>query len=125
MYEVDATEKEQYSQELFGPIALIIKTKDTAESIHLAQEMAMQHGAISCGAYTIDPAIKEEIMDQMGLAGTPVSFNLTGGIYVNQNASFSDFHVTGGNPAGNASFTNPEFVIKRFTWVGFREPAAN
>jgi len=28
----------------------------------------------------------------------------------------------GGNAAGNASFTNPEFVIKRFTWVGFREP---
>ena len=67
--------------------------------------------------------IKEQIMDEMSLAGTPVSFNLTGGIYVNQNAGFSDFHVTGGNPAGNASFTNPEFVIKRFTWVGFREPA--
>ncbi|GAA4301242.1 phenylacetic acid degradation protein PaaN [Nibribacter koreensis] len=125
IYEVEAAEKDLYSQELFGPIALIIKTKNTQESIQLAQEMAMQHGAISCGAYTTDPAVKEEIMDQMGLAGTPVSFNLTGGIYVNQNASFSDFHVTGGNPAGNASFTNPEFVIKRFTWVGFREPAAN
>lgn len=82
----------------------------------------MNFGAISCGAYTTDPMVKEKIMDEMGLAGTPVSFNLTGGIYVNQNASFSDFHVTGGNPAGNASFTNPEFVIKRFTWVGFREP---
>ena len=58
----------------------------------------------------------------MSLAGTPVSFNLTGGIYVNQAAGFFDFHVTGGNPAGNASFTNPEFVVKRFTWVGFREP---
>ena len=56
------------------------------------------------------------------LAATPVSFNLTGGIYMNQNAAFSDFHVTGGNPAGNASFTNPEYVTKRFTWVGHREP---
>ena len=54
-------------------------------------------------------------------AATPVSFNLVGNLYVNQNATFSDFHVTGGNPAGNASFTNPEFVVKRFTWVGFRE----
>jgi hypothetical protein len=35
----------------------------------------------------------------MSLAGTPVSFNLTGGIYVNQAAGFFDFHVTGGNPA--------------------------
>ncbi|WP_299823703.1 phenylacetic acid degradation protein PaaN [uncultured Pontibacter sp.] len=122
IYEVDATEKESYSRELFGPIMLMIKTKDTAQSIALAKEMAMNYGAISCGAYTTDPEIKEQIMDEMSLAGTPVSFNLTGGIYVNQNASFSDFHVTGGNPAGNASFTNPEFVIKRFTWVGFREP---
>ncbi len=124
IYEVDATEKESYSRELFGPIMLVIKTRDTNQSIELAKEMAMNYGAISCGAYTTDPAVKEHIMDEMSLAGTPVSFNLTGGIYVNQNASFSDFHVTGGNPAGNASFTNPEFVIKRFTWVGFREPVA-
>ncbi|GAB3841384.1 phenylacetic acid degradation protein PaaN [Hymenobacter jeollabukensis] len=123
LYEVDATQKEQFSQELFGPIMLAIKTKDTHESIRLAAELAREHGAISCAAYTTDAAIKEEIMDQMSLAGTAVSFNLTGGIYVNQNAAFSDFHVTGGNPAGNASFTNPEFVLKRFTWVGFREPA--
>jgi hypothetical protein len=102
---------------------LVIKTKDTQESVKLAAQLAREHGAISCGAYTTDPAMKEQIMDEMSLAGTPVSFNLTGGIYVNQNAGFSDFHVTGGNPAGNASFTNPEFVIKRFTWVGFREPA--
>lgn len=124
IYEVDATEKESFSRELFGPIALVIKTKNTDQSIELAKEMAMNYGAISCGAYTTDEETKEKIMDEMSLAGTPVSFNLTGGIYVNQNAAFSDFHVTGGNPAGNASFTNPEFVIKRFTWVGFREPVA-
>jgi phenylacetic acid degradation protein paaN len=125
IYEVDATEKESFSRELFGPIALVIKTKNTDQSIALAKELAMHSGAISCGAYTTDADTKEKIMDEMGLAGTPVSFNLTGGIYVNQNAAFSDFHVTGGNPAGNASFTNPEYVIKRFTWVGFREPASN
>ncbi|KAA9338910.1 phenylacetic acid degradation protein PaaN [Adhaeribacter soli] len=124
IYEVNATDKEVYSKELFGPIALLIKTRNTDESIELAKEMAMEHGAISCGAYTTDPETKERIMDEMSLAGTPVSFNLTGGIYVNQNAGFSDFHVTGGNPAGNASITNPEFLIKRFTWVGFREPVA-
>lgn len=121
--EVNADEKEKYSKELFGPVALLIKTKDTDHSIKLAKEMAINHGAISCGAYTIDPEVKEKIADEMALAATPVSFNLVGGIYMNQNAGFSDFHVTGGNPAGNASFTNPEYVIKRFTWVGHREPA--
>jgi phenylacetic acid degradation protein paaN len=124
LQEVAATDKERYSRELFGPIVLIIKTKDTNESIKLAKELAIRQGALSCGAYTQDEETKEKIKDEMALAATSVSFNLTGGIYVNQNAGFSDFHATGGNPAGNASFTNPEFVIRRFTWVGFREPKA-
>lgn len=121
--EVDASKKDIFSKELFGPIALLIKTKNTDQSISLAQEMAQSHGAISCGAYTTSAEVKEKIADAMALAATPVSFNLTGGIYMNQNAAFSDFHVTGGNPSGNASFTNPEYVTKRFTWVGHREPA--
>jgi phenylacetic acid degradation protein paaN len=121
--EVDSGKKELFSKELFGPIALLIKTKNTEQSITLAQEMAMNHGAISCGAYTTDAQVREKIADEMALAATPVSFNLTGGIYMNQNAAFSDYHVTGGNPSGNASFTNPEFINKRFTWVGHREPA--
>ncbi len=121
--EINSDKKEIFSKELFGPIALLIKTKNTDESIALAQEMAMNHGAISCGAYTTNSEVREKIADAMALAATPVSFNLTGGIYINQNAAFSDFHVTGGNPAGNASFTNPEYVTKRFTWVGHREPA--
>jgi acyl-CoA reductase-like NAD-dependent aldehyde dehydrogenase len=120
--EVDSSKKEIFSKELFGPIALLIKTKNTDESIALAKEMAQKHGAISCGAYTTDAAVREKIADEMSLAATPVSFNLVGGIYMNQNAAFSDFHVTGGNPSGNASFTNPEYVTKRFTWVGHREP---
>jgi phenylacetic acid degradation protein paaN len=125
LVEVDAAKKEVYAKELFGPVALLIRTRDTRQSVELAKEMAMQHGAISCGAYTTDAATKELISDEMALAATPVSFNLTGGIYLNQNAGFSDFHVTGGNPSGNASFTNPEYVIKRFTWVGHREPATS
>lgn len=120
--EVAASKKEIFSKELFGPIALLIKTKNTDQSIALAKEMAQQQGAISCGAYTTNPTIKEKIADEMASAATPVSFNLTGGIYMNQNAAFSDFHVTGGNPSGNASFTNPEYVTRRFTWVGHREP---
>lgn len=122
--EVDATKKEVFGKELFGPIALLIKTRNTDQSIALAKEMAENHGAISCGAYTTDPAVHEKIADEMALAATPVSFNLTGAIYMNQNAAFSDFHVTGGNPAGNASFTNPDYVTRRFTWVGHREPVA-
>src|SRR5688500_3582683 len=50
--EVDASRKDIFGKELFGPIALLIRTKATDQSIFLAQEMARDHGAISCGAYT-------------------------------------------------------------------------
>lgn len=122
--EVDAKDFGIYENELFGPIVLIIKTKDTEESIHLAKEMAAKHGAITCAAYTTDDAVAAQIEEEMESAFVPVSFNLTGGIFVNQHATFSDFHVTGGNPAGNASFANPEYVNKRFVWVGHRKNIA-
>ena len=124
LIELDASQIDVFASELFGPIAFLIKTKDTTESVALAKQLAEEHGAISCAAYCTDDDTKEHIADQMALAATPVSFNLKTGIYVNQHAGFSDFHVTGGNPAGNASFTNPEYVIKRFVWVGTREPVA-
>ncbi len=118
--ELPTSAKEVFQQEMFGPIAFIIATADTKESLALASAGAKEQGAISCGAYTVDDTTMETIAEVMAEAGTAVSFNLTGGIYVNQNAGFSDFHVTGGNPAGNASLTDPEFVLKRFTRVQSR-----
>ena len=119
--EVGAKDFGIYENELFGPIVLIIKTKNTTQSVELAKEMAGKHGAITCAAYTTNADTMKLIEEEMESVFTPVSFNLTGGIFVNQHATFSDFHVTGGNPAGNASFTNPEYVNKRFVWVGHRK----
>jgi len=120
LLEAGATDITIYSKELFGPIAICIKTKDTAESVSLASQMAREHGAITCAAYSTNPATRHLIQEAMEATFTPVSFNLTGPIWVNQHAAFSDFHVTGGNPAGNATFSNPEFLVKRFVWVGHR-----
>lgn len=118
--EVEAKDTGVYENELFGPILLIIKTKDTAQSIEIAKNMAEKHGAITFSAYTTDEATANTIFEELESVFAPVSLNLTGMIWVNQHATFSDFHVTGGNPAGNASFTNPEYVNKRFVWVGHR-----
>lgn len=113
--ELPASDRQIFARELFGPIVFIIATESTEESVEIASAIAQEHGAISCGAYTISEDKMKLIADKMAYSGTPVSFNLTGGIYVNQHAGFSDFHVTGGNPSGNACFTDPEFVLKRFT----------
>lgn len=124
LLKTDSSQKSLFSSELFGPIALLIATQDTQESVKLASALAAEHGAISCGAYTTSVEIDHLIADTMAASFTPVSFNLTSGLYVNQNAAFSDFHVTGGNPAGNASFTDPNYLNRRFVWVGQRNRLA-
>ena len=83
--------------------------------------MAAQHGAITCAAYSTDESVMKKIADEMNEVFVPVTFNLTGPIWVNQHAAFSDLHVTGGNPAGNASLTDAAFIVKRFVWVGNRK----
>jgi hypothetical protein len=65
----------------------------------------------------------EAAIDAAVDAGVSVAFNLVGALFVNQSAAFSDFHVTGANPAGNASLTDPAFISGRFRVVGVRTPA--
>ena len=102
----------------------MIQTKDTNQAVGLAKEMCEKHGAITCAVYSTDANKAEWIKEEMESVFAPVSLNLTGFIWVNQHAAFSDFHVTGGNPAGNATFTNSSFVDRRFVWVGHREVIA-
>ena len=114
-----------YASEMFGPVIYVVKADSTSDAIALAKEAALQSGAITWLAYTTDDAVMEEVVDAAVDSGVSVAFNLTGGLYVNQSAAFSDFHVTGANPAGNASLTDPAFVANRFRVVGVRvEPAA-
>ena len=56
--------------------------------------------------------------------GVLLSENLTGGVYVNQTAAFSDLHGTGFNPAANAAYTDAAFVANRFRVVEVRRPVA-
>jgi phenylacetic acid degradation protein paaN len=112
--------KDQYLHEYFGPMAVLVKTKSFEESLSIAANSALEKGAITCLAYCTDNDKCNLIEKQMNAAYTPVSFNFSGAAFVNQHAAFSDFHVTGGNPAGNASFTDPNFVNNRFVWVGNR-----
>ncbi|MBI1222712.1 MAG: phenylacetic acid degradation protein PaaN [Bacteroidetes bacterium] len=121
LIELHAKDTATYFGECFGPIGFIIKTKNSDESLALMKQAAEEKGAITCSAYTTNEAMMEKIEEEMNEVFTPVSFNFTGAIFVNQHAAFSDFHVTGGNAAGNASFANADFVNRRFVWVGNRK----
>ena len=100
----------------------IVKTGGTDESIALASEGARRHGGLTCGLYSRDEAVLDRAVDAMTDAGVATSCNLTGHIWVNQSAAFSDFHVSGANPAGNATLCDAAFVAGRFRTVVCRIP---
>ena len=117
---VDAADEDIYMQEQFGPIVLLLPTKNTTQSIELARRSAKSHGAITWGIYSTDEAVLEQMEDASLDAGVALSCNLTGGLFVNQAAAGSDFHATGANPAANASLTDGNFVAGRFSVVQSR-----
>ena len=119
---VIATEASEtvYREEFFGPLVFLVKTEDTLESVAIASSLAVSKGSITCLAFSTDADRQTIIEEQMNEVFVPVSFNLTGAGFVNQHAAFSDFHVTGGNPAGNATFADASFINRRFVWVGNR-----
>ncbi|MCH8990856.1 MAG: phenylacetic acid degradation protein PaaN [Acidobacteria bacterium] len=117
---VDAADRNTYMREMFGPIVYVVATESTDESLQLAARSAREKGAITWLVYTTDEAVTDSAIDAAVEGGVSVAFNLTGGLYVNQSAAFSDFHVTGHNPAGNASLTDPAFVAGRFKVIGVR-----
>ena len=118
---VDAADVNSWKHECFGPIVFVVKTESAAHSLALTSDSASELGAITCSCYSTDNEFMTEVEDAMNGVFTPVSFNFTGAAFVNQHAAFSDFHVTGGNPSGNASFTDSQYVNRRFVWVGNRK----
>jgi len=120
LLKVDASQRDAFSEERFGPISFVIATDSTAHSIQLAREVIGEKGAITLGAYTTDEAVAEQLEQLAMEVAAPLSLNLDGGVFVNQSAAFSDFHATGGNPAANASLCDQAFVARRFVVVQSR-----
>ncbi len=107
-------------QEWFGPIVFIVATDSTEHSIALARDTAAEHGALTLSGYTTDQSVGERMRRAAERAGVSLSLNLTGGVFVNQTAAFSDFHGTGANPAANAALSDSAYVANRFRVVQTR-----
>ncbi|AJX15713.1 phenylacetic acid degradation protein PaaN [Burkholderia ubonensis] len=118
--QLDAADRENFTQEWFGPISFVIATDSTAQSLDLAGAIAAEHGALTLSAYSTDDAVIDAAHDAAVRGGVALSINLTGGVFVNQSAAFSDFHGTGANPAANAALADSAFVANRFRVVQSR-----
>ncbi|TCK41760.1 phenylacetic acid degradation protein paaN [Paraburkholderia sp. BL8N3] len=121
MVKLDArTDSAKFTKEWFGPVSFVIATDSTAQSLDLAGSIAAEHGALTLSVYSTDDAVIEAAHEAAIRGGVALSINLTGGVFVNQSAAFSDFHGTGANPAANAALADAAFVANRFRVVQSR-----
>ncbi|MFG1950525.1 phenylacetic acid degradation protein PaaN [Micromonospora sp. NPDC048830] len=109
-----------YSREWFGPISFVIATDSTAHSLEIMRVTVGEKGALTAGVYSTDEAVLDAAEAAAIDAGVHLSCNLTGGVFVNQSAAFSDFHGSGANPAANAALTDGAYVANRFRVVQSR-----
>ncbi|MFH9658279.1 phenylacetic acid degradation protein PaaN [Streptomyces sp. NPDC017248] len=109
-----------YMSECFGPVSFAVAVDSVPDAVELLRRTIREKGAMTVGAYTTDAATERAVEEVCLEEAAQLSLNLTGGVYVNQTAAFSDFHGSGGNPAANAALTDGAFVASRFRVVEVR-----
>src|SRR5262249_9000181 len=117
---LDPGRVEVYGREWFGPIAYLVRTGSTAESLDLFRRTVGARGALTAAVYSTDRTVLTRAEAAAMDVGVHLSSNLTGGVFVNQSVAFSDLHATGANPAANAALTDTAYVSSRFRVVQSR-----
>ncbi|AJC57306.1 MULTISPECIES: phenylacetic acid degradation protein PaaN [Streptomyces] len=112
-----------YLSECFGPVSFAVAVDSAVDAVALLRRTVREKGAMTVGAYTTSADVERMVEDVCLEECAQLSVNLTGGVYVNQTAAFSDFHGSGGNPAANAALCDGAFVANRFRTVEVRREA--
>jgi phenylacetic acid degradation protein paaN len=121
---VEAGAKDLYGEERFGPIGFVITTSDRDAALAEAAADARTGGGITAFLYSTDEHYIDRAVAAYSAAGAQLTCNLTGPMPLNFAAAYSDYHVTGLNPAGNATLTDLAFVASRFRITQSRAPVA-
>ncbi|WP_457032099.1 phenylacetic acid degradation protein PaaN [Kitasatospora sp. P5_F3] len=106
--------------ECFGPVSFVVAVESAEAAVELLGRTVREQGAMTAAGYTVDEAVEAALVAACLDAGVSLSLNLTGGVYANQTAAFSDLHGTGANPAANAAYCDGAFVASRFRTVEVR-----
>lgn len=112
---------ELYAEERFGPVLYLVR-RPSDEAVTEATWLARTRGSISSYLYSTDEAFIDRAVPAYEAAGANLSINLTGAMWINFAAAYSDYHVTGLNSAGNACLADLAFVASRFRIVQRRRP---
>ncbi|WNF00629.1 phenylacetic acid degradation protein PaaN [Streptomyces luomodiensis] len=117
-------DRDVFTQEWFGPVSFVIGTDSTRHGLDLFRETVREHGALTAAVHSTDERVLTAAEEAALDAGVHLSENLTGQVFVNQSAAFSDFHGSAANPAACATLSDTAFVAGRFTVLQSRRPVA-
>jgi phenylacetic acid degradation protein paaN len=123
MLQVGTTERDLYGAERFGPVSFIVRCADGADALAQATRDVAEFGGLTAFLYSTDEDFIARAEADYARVGAQLTINLTGTMPLNFAAAYSDYHVTGLNPAGNASLTHLAFVSNRFCISQSRRPA--
>ncbi|MFK7956002.1 MAG: phenylacetic acid degradation protein PaaN [Lysobacterales bacterium] len=121
--EIDSTHAAICQEEHFAPVSFLIRETSAESALANAADNAQQFGAIASYLYSADSSFLDKAQDRFAEAGASLWCNMPSTMPINFAAAYSDYHVTGLNPAGNACLTDMAFVANRFRIVQFRQPA--
>lgn len=119
---LSAEHQSVYAEERFGPILFIVAAEGADAAAAEATELAKTRGTISSYMYSMNEDFIDHWVDIYAQAGANLTINLTGKMWINFAAAYSDYHVTGLNPAGNACLADLAFVASRFRIAQYRRP---
>ncbi|MFP4636272.1 MAG: aldehyde dehydrogenase family protein, partial [Nitriliruptoraceae bacterium] len=120
---VDPDARELFGEERFGPVSFVVRCRDRDDALAQAIDDVSRRGSIASHVYSTDPAYRDRASRAYLDAGSSLSLNLTGPMPLNFAAAYSDYHVTGLTPAGNACLTDEAFIAGRFRVAQVRQPA--
>jgi phenylacetic acid degradation protein paaN len=123
LVQTDTAHRALYGEERFGPAGFVIACEDAADALAQATGDVREFGGLTAFLYSTDEHFIDRAVDAYAQAGAQLTINLTGPMPLNFAAAYSDVHVTGLNPAGNASLTDLAFVAGRFRITQSRRPA--
>jgi phenylacetic acid degradation protein paaN len=124
MLQVGTDARDLYGEERFGPISFVIRCTDGADALAQATRDVAEFGGLTAFLYSTDDDLITRAEADYARAGAQLTINLTGAMPLNFAAAYSDYHVTGLNPAGNASLTHLAFVASRFCIAQSRRPVS-